>query len=187
MTGLRDCGYVSGMESVGETDLWPRLVAASGGTSEGLLRLVREAEPVLTAVAELMALPPTEYETRAKQFSVEIRRSQNPFINVLGFLIDKWQQRGFRPREFRVEAELAMVQSAVACRRQGLRGLQNVRDPFGDGPFAYRRFLFQGVDRGFELKSAYAGADAPFLMIFVEKPGPAFEVIGPNAGKPLSR
>lgn len=187
MAGFRDCGYVSGMESVGETNLWPRLVAASGGTSEGLLRLLREAEPLLTNVAELMALPPAEYEARAKQFSTEIRKSQNPFINVLGFLIDQWQQRGFRPREFRIQAEHAMVQAAVAYRRQGMQALQNVRDPFGNGPFAYRRFVFRGLDRGFELKSAYAGADAPFLMIFVEKPGPAFEVIGPNAGKPLSR
>lgn len=45
-----------------------------------------------------MALPPAEYEARAKQFSTEIRKSRNPFINVLGFLIDQWQQRGFPAR-----------------------------------------------------------------------------------------
>ncbi len=47
--------------------------------------------------------------------------------------------------------------------------------------------MFKGVDRGFELKSAYAGAGAPLVMIFVEKRGPAFEVIGPDAGKPITQ
>jgi len=187
MAAFRDSGYVAGMESVGETNLWPRLVAASGGTSEGLVKLIREAEPLVASVAELMALPPAEYETQAKQFSTEILKSQNPFINALGFLIDKWQKRGFRPREFRVQAELAMARAALQYREQGESGLKNVRDPFGNGPFSFRRFVFKGVDRGFELRSAYAGADAPFVMIFVERRGPAFEVIGPDAGKPISR
>ncbi len=186
MAAFRDCGYVSGMESVGETNLWPRLVAASGGTSEGLIELLREAEPLLGQVAELMALPPAEYEAQAKRFSAEILRSPNPFVNALGFLIDRWQKRGFRPREFRVQAEEAMVRAAVQHRLRGEGGLKSVRDPFGNGPFSFRRFVFKGVDRGFELKSAYAGADAPFVMIFVEKPGPAFEVSGPDAGKAIA-
>jgi hypothetical protein len=43
------------------------------------------------------------------------------------------------------------------------------------------------VDRGFELKSAYAGANGPFAMIFVEKPGSPFEVSGPDAGKAIDQ
>jgi hypothetical protein len=186
MAAFRDCGYVSGMESVGEANLWARLVAASDGTSDGLIRLVREARPVVEKATGLMALPPAEYEGQAKRLSAEILRSPNPFINGLGFLIDKWQQRGIRPREFRVQAELPMVRAAVAYKREGEPGLGSVTDPFGNGPFSYRRFVFEGVDRGFELRSAYTGADAPFVMIFVEKPGAAFEVIGPNAGKPVA-
>jgi hypothetical protein len=187
MAAFRDAGYVSGMESVGETNLWPRLVAASGGTSEGLLKLLREAEPLLARVTELMALPPAEYETQAKQYSAEILKSQNPFITALGFIIDKWQKRGFRPREFRAQAELAMVHAAVEYKLNGESGLKSVRDPFGKGPFTIRRFVFKGVDRGFELKSAYAGADAPFVMIFVEKQGAAFQVAGPDAGKAIDK
>ena len=57
----------------------------------------------------------------------------------------------------------------------------------GNGPFGLQRFVFKGVDRGFELKSAYAGADAPFVMIFVEKQGPAFQVVGPDAGKAITQ
>ena len=53
--------------------------------------------------------------------------------------------------------------------------------------FAYRQSRFKGADRGFELKSAYVGADAPFVMIFVEKQGPAFQVVGPDAGKAITQ
>jgi hypothetical protein len=42
------------------------------------------------------------------------------------------------------------------------------------------------VDRGFELKSAYAGTSAPFLLIFVEKRGPAFYIDGPRAGEAVT-
>jgi len=39
------------------------------------------------------------------------------------------------------------------------------------------------VDRGFELKSAYAGRGFREVLIFVEKDGPPFLVNGKNAGQ----
>ena len=78
-----------------------------------------------------------------------------------------------------------MVHAAVEYKLHGESGLKSVMDPFGNGPLGFQRFVFKGVDRGFELKSAYAGADAPFVMIFVEKHGPAFQVTGPDAGKAI--
>jgi hypothetical protein len=47
--------------------------------------------------------------------------------------------------------------------------------------------VFKGVDRGFELRSAYAGAVAPFVIIFVEKKGPAFQISGADAGKAVEK
>jgi len=79
-----------------------------------------------------------------------------------------------------------MVRAAVEYKLHGEAGLKSVMDPFGNGPFAFQRFEFKGVDRGFELKSAYAGAGAPFVLIFVEKQGPAFQITGPNAGKEIA-
>jgi hypothetical protein len=58
-------------------------------------------------------------------------------------------------------------------------------DPCGTGPFAFQRFVFEGVDRGFELKSAYAGRSYPTALIFVQKDGPPFYVQGPNIGKAI--
>jgi len=64
----------------------------------------------------------------------------------------------------------------------GEPGLQSVTDPCGQGPFAFERFVLEGVDRGFELKSAYEGRGFQEVLIFVEKDGPAFQVTGKNAG-----
>jgi hypothetical protein len=192
MAGFRESGVVTAMEFVGYTNFWPRLVAASGGTSDGVLRLLREEEPLLSRVAMIMALPPPEYETQANQFLADIRGSPNPFITALdlyfsGLALGGGPKFQVRAREFRAQAQLAMVQAAVEYRLHGESGLKSVMDPFGNGPFGFKRFMFGGVDRGFELKSASAGADAPFVMIFVEKGGPAFQVIGPDAGKAITQ
>jgi hypothetical protein len=177
-----DAKVMAGVREMGDTNLWSRIDAASGGTSEGIVKLVREMEPLYPRVAELMALPQPEYEIQAKQFFADCHKSTNLFIteSAIG-----WEKS--RPREFRVQAQLAMVHAAVEYRLHGESGLKSIMDPFGNGPFDFQRFVFKGVHRGFELKSAYAGADAPFVMIFVEKQGPAFHITGPNAGKAIDQ
>jgi hypothetical protein len=177
-----DAKVMAGVREMGDTNLWSRIDAASGGTSEGIVKLVREMEPLYPRVAELMALPQPEYEIQAKQFFADCHKSPNPFLteSAIG-----WEKS--RPREFRVQAQLAMVHAAVEYRLHGESGLKSVMDPFGNGPFDFQRFVFKGVHRGFELKSAYAGADAPFVMIFVEKQGPAFQITGPDAGKAIAQ
>ncbi len=192
LAGFRECGVVMAMDFVGYTNFWPRLVSASGGTSEGVLRLLRETGSLWPRVTRILALPAPEYETEANQLLAEIRQSQNPFLPALNLYFGGFVLGGHgreiraRAREFAVQAQLAMVRAAVEYKRHGEAGLKSVPDPFGKGPFAYRRFVFRGADRGFELQSAYAGAEAPFRMIFVEKKGPAFQVMGSEAGKAIA-
>ena len=188
MAGFHDCGVVTAFNFVGYTNFWPRLVAASGGTSEGVLKLLREEEPLFSRMARIMALPQPEYETQAKQFLADIHESPNPFIGIFnlyfsGLVLGGGPNIQVREREFRAQAQLAMVHAAVEYKLHGEPGLKSVMDPFGNGPFAFQRFVFKGVDRGFELKSAYAGADAPFVMIFVEKEGTPFYIEGPHIGQ----
>ncbi len=184
IAGFRECGYGGVAEFAGDTNFWPRITAASGGTGDGVVRLFRELEPLFPRLAELMVLPQPEYEIRAKQLIADSHKSQNPFFT--GYLL-LWEKFQFRAREFKAQSQLAMVHAAVEYKLHGEAGLKTVPDPFGNGAFGFRRFTFKGVDRGFELKSAYAGADAPFVMIFVEKQGPAFQVIGPDAGKAMDK
>jgi hypothetical protein len=186
MAGFRDSGIVPAMEFLGGTNFWPRLIAASGGTSDGVVKMLRETEQIFPRLAGVLAMPQPEYEARAKQLSVEIQKTQNPFT-IAFELILSGQRYPVRPTEFKARAQQAMVHAAVEYKLHGESGLKSVMDPFGNGPFGFQRFVFKGVDRGFELKSAYTGAEAPFVMIFVEKQGPAFEVIGPDAGKAIDK
>ena len=169
--------YVGYKAEIRGTNFWQRVFMASGGTSDGLLKLIRDMEPLYPRLVRIMTLPPPEYEDQMQTFDAEIRGSQNPLVQV--FLGGGGLLRA-RQKEFTIQAEEAMVRAAVEYKLHGESGLKSVMDPFGKGPFAFQRFVFEGVDRGFELKSAYTGRPAwPSVLIFVEKEGTPFYVDGP--------
>jgi hypothetical protein len=172
-------GFYNGNEEKRDTNIWQQIFIASGGTSDGLLKLVRDLEPLYPRLARIMTLPLPEYEDQIQKFDAEIKKSQNPLVPVI--FPDSFQSA--RRREFRIQAEQAMVRAAVEYKLHGESGLKSVMDPFGKGPFAFQRFVFEGVDRGFELKSAYTVLGYPCALIFVEKEGPPFQVDGPHIGQ----
>jgi hypothetical protein len=157
-----------------DTNIWQRISAASGGTSDGFLKLLQEMGPLYPRLAKIMTLPLPEYENQIQKFDAEIQKSQN--LLVPAALPNSFQSAS--RKEFRNQAEQAMVRAAVEYKLRGESGLKSVMDPFGNGPFAFERFVFEGVDRGFELKSAYTGLGYPCALIFVEKEGPPFYVSG---------
>ena len=169
--------YEGGDTGQKEPSPWPQILAASGGTSEGMIKLVRDMEPFYQKITEIMSVPVSSYEEQIKQFDADVQSSPNPLVSLLLPALEK-----ARTKEFTIQMELAMTRAAVEYKLHGDAGLQSVTDPCGTGPFALQRFVFEGVDRGFELKSAYAGRGYPEVMIFVEKEGPAFNVNGKNAG-----
>jgi hypothetical protein len=160
------------------TNNWQHIVIASGGTSDGLLKLVRDLKPLYPRLVKIMTLPQSEYEDQIQEFHAEIRKSQNPLVQV--FFTNPVLPRA---REFREQAEQAMVRAAMEYKLHGESGLKSVMDPCGNGPFAFQRFVFEEVDRGFELKSAYAGLGYPCALIFVEKEGTPFYIEGPHIGQ----
>jgi hypothetical protein len=159
-------------------NLWLQIVAAAGGTSDGVIKLLREAGPVYARLEKIEALPPAQYEEQMTQFSAGVRSSSNPLMPVFFQAVENW-----RPKELSALATLAMVQAAVQYKLHGDAGLQSVANPCGQGPFAFQRFIFDGVDRGFELNASYSAMGFPMALIFVEKDGPPFLVYGKNAGK----
>lgn len=165
-----------------ETNLCQRLLNAAGGTSDGIVKLFGEMDPLYPRLAEIMALPQKDYEGRMKEFDAQIQSSPNPLLPL--FL---QRLAHVRAREFRIEAQRAMVQAAIQYKLHGESGFNTIKDPFGDGPLAFQRFVFKGRDRGFELKSAYAADSAPFALIFVETPGRAFQISGPKIGEEITK
>jgi hypothetical protein len=185
MAAIREDNELGDFEHYGDDvkwgpNFWQRVFAVSGGTSDGILKLVRELEPLYPRLAKIMTLPLPEYEDQIQKFTAEIQKSQNPFIQV--YLTDLLRPR---PREFKIQAWQAMVHAAVEYKLHGEAGLKSVMDPFGNGPFTCQRFVFEGVDRGFELTSAYAGLKYPCALIFVEKEGPPFRTDGPYIGQAI--
>ncbi len=161
---------------------WEQVIAAAGGTSEGMLKLLGDYESHYQRAAVILTLPHPEYEDQMKQFLAEVQRSSNPLVSLTFPAI--WKAR---TKEFTILAELAMVRAAVDYKLHGDAGLQSVTDPCGQGPFGFERFVFQGVDRGFELKSAYDGRGFPEVLIFVEKDGTPFQINGRNSGQALPK
>jgi hypothetical protein len=159
--------------------LWEQVNKAAGGSSHGIVQLLHDMEPLYQRLAVIMPLAPAEYADKIEAFSAEVQGSTNPFITMMFPALEK-----VRPREFGTVTELAMVRAAVEYKLHGEQGLKSVADPCGNGPFALERFVFEGVDRGFELKSAYEGRDFPEALIFTEKDGPPFQVNGKRVGQP---
>ena len=169
-----------GPKNEARPDLWEQVAKSSKGTSQGVLNLLQEEAPLYERLAAVMALPPSEFESQLKQFSADIQKSSNPFVAMTFPAVEKC-----RPKEFAVLTELAMVRAAIEYKLHGEAGLKSVIDPCGQGPFAFERFVLDGVDRGFELKSTYQGRDFQEVLIFVEKEGLPFNVNGKKAGQAI--
>jgi hypothetical protein len=135
-------------------------------------------EPLYQRLAVIMAAPQREYESPAKEFAAEVQNSPNPLVVEMFPAVEKC-----RPKEFGTQAILEMVRAAAEFKLRGEAGLKSVNDPCGQGPFEVQRFVFEGVDRGFQLKSAYDGRGYQETLIFVEKDGSPFPVTGKNAGQ----
>ncbi len=171
-------------KGLNQRDWWEDLSQAAGGTSDGVVKLaLRSAESLAPKLTAILELSYAEFDGAMKQFKTELEQSPNPYFS---HTLQAWERA--KHREFRVQVWRAMARAAVAYRLHGEAGLASVPDPAGQGPFAFRRFVFDGVDRGFELKSAFDnGYGWPEALIFVEKEGPPFYVLGRNEGQPVRK
>ena len=169
-------GPEEGPSNKPEVSFADEIARAAGGTSEGVLKLLHDEVALYERLAQVVALPPREYEEQMHPLLAQIQNTSNPLVKMTFPAFEKCRQK-----EFAVQAASAMVQAAIAYKLSGDEGFQSVVDPCGDGPFGIQRFIFEGADRGFQLKSAYAGRGFPETFIFVEKEGTPFCVNGQKA------
>jgi hypothetical protein len=171
--------YPSAEEAKGvEDDAWAQLTKAAGGTSDGIIRVMEEAGRVYEQLARIATLPYAQYLAQLKEITPQLESSPNPMVTQALSTLQKC-----RTREFRVLADYAMLHAAVEYKLHGETALKSVSDPCGQGPFTFQRFVFEGVDRGFQLKSDLDGLGFPHVLIFVEKDGPLFFCDGPKTGQ----
>jgi hypothetical protein len=171
-----------GGEEKPDFDFAEKVVKAAGGTSNGVLNLIRELGPVYERVTALMNLPPATFEEPMKQFMNEITAHPNPLVRVFFKVFEIC-----RNKEFGIQVKMEMVRAAIEYKLHGEDGLKSVQDPFGSGPFSFQRFILNGEDRGFQLKSRFHGRGFEEGLIFVEKNGAPFMIDGKNAGRAVSK
>jgi hypothetical protein len=171
-------GMVSEEEGNQRSGYGAAVIQAAGGTVAGLIAYVHELEPLYGEIEQAMSLPYTKFQPVIEQLQKQITDHPNLIARECLPAVAK-----VRDKEFRVIAWFAMVRAAYQIRLDPARGLEQTPDPFGSGPFEYNRFVLDGVDRGFKLKSQVRNPDFPEVLIFAEKPGVAFLVDGPYAGK----
>lgn len=165
------------------TNAWDKIIK-EGGTSDAILKMLRDQEGLYDKTVALLSLPYPEFIGQTNRFvaEVEAMKAANP-LAALTFPDPIKAEK----KEFRSQAWLAMFHAAVAYKSRGLPGLNSVNDPFGQGPFRFERFSLEGVDRGFKLTSAYTGSGFPEALIFVEVEGKPFRCDGPSIGTALSK
>jgi hypothetical protein len=165
-----------------ETNFWPQLTNATGGTSEGLLKMVRDTKPWFKQLDGIMALPHGAFEAQFSQLRGAVKQSGN-YLFADG--LNAWND--CRRKEFTRQVELAMVRAAMEYKLHGEAGLKSIMDPCGNGPFACKRFVFQDEDCGFQLTSTYVSHSTgrPVTLIFVEKDGAPFLVGGTHPGEAI--
>ena len=171
VVGMR--GDEGGQSGETPSSFWDRVVKASGGTSNGILALLHDEEPLYGKAASIMALPQPEYEIQMTEFQRQIQQSPDPFTPEM---FSAWEK--CRAREFGSLVRLEMVRAAAEYKLHGDDGLKSVVDPYTQSPFEIQRFVYEGVDRGFEIKSTFSARGTPEHLIFVEKDGKPFSVGG---------
>ena len=155
-------------------------IGATDGSAAGLIGYVKQLEPLYEEATRLLTLSWPEYQAPTAEFEKKLATHPNvlarQFLPALGKA---------RAREFPLEAKYAMLQAAIAYKVGGEEAFRAINDPFGEGPFAFQRFVLDGVDRGFQLQSKLNCRGFDEKLILVEKPGPAVRVDFKNAGEKI--
>ncbi len=187
MAGVREMiALTEGGEEGAKTahpSLWEQVERASGGTVQGVLKILADESPLYERLEKVTSSSILEFPEQMKQFKGEFQKSGDPFVTQS---FTAWEK--CVPKEFATRIALAMVRAAIEYKVHGETGLNTITDPASAGPFEFQRFVFEGADRGFQLKSAYNGRGFPEVMIFVEQQqGQGFKVDGKNAGEAFAQ
>jgi hypothetical protein len=113
---------------------------------------------VYDELSQLMALPAKEFDAKYPAF-VERTEAAQPIAKLLLPSVQK-----IVTAQRRSEARMAMLLAAIAVVEGGPEKLAGINDPFGDGPFGYRK-----LEPGFELSSKLQENGKPVKLVIGQK------------------
>lgn len=163
-----------------DPDFGDKVIKASGGTVAGLTRYIKQLDALYDEAEVVMTRPYQEFVPEMKKFSEKIKSHPNLLVSIFFPVFEKC-----RNKEFAAELTLAMLRAGIEYHVSGETALKRAIDPVLKEPLGFQRFQFEGQDRGFILRSKLKVRDFDEALIFVEKPGSSFQVIGKNVGKPV--
>jgi hypothetical protein len=122
------------------------------------IKLTEGLFPVYDEMEKLVVLPPAEFESKYRAFKQQTAASNS----LSAFLVP--QIDTILGKERRSQARVAMLLAAIAVAEGGPDQLKNIEDPFGDGPFEFRK-----LENGFELKSQLTFEGKPVTLTVGQK------------------
>ena len=126
-------GAVEGVHRVADRGRRPGSEALKAVKSfDEAVKLTEGLIPMYDELAKLSELPPKEFDARYPEF-VKKAQAANPLARAVLPAVDK-----VAAAKRRAEARLALLKAAIAVVRNGPDALKDHKDPFGDGPFAYK-------------------------------------------------
>jgi len=124
------------------------------GDPPKITAMVDEMIGMYDKIAELMALPPSEFGKAHQDFQAKIEESRNPLSKMLlpAFAtVHGTYHRSLAQRE--------MLRAVLVWRLDGRAKFDTIKDPYGDGPFAVKM-----ADDGREVSSKLTVRDQPVMM-----------------------
>ncbi len=156
---------------------WNQFKQAGGSTVDGMIQLIDQANQDYHALEALCRKPVAKFLSEVKQFDQESKDSPNPIRRLVFPAIS-----GAMSRELGNQVMEAMLNTAIEYRLEGNVALGASADPMGGKPFTKSVFQHAGQKAGFILESQIESTREK-QMLFLLKPLPQYQVLGPNAGK----
>ncbi|MEX2171297.1 MAG: hypothetical protein WD851_18400 [Pirellulales bacterium] len=153
--------------SGGWRDLWMKLLDGANAPEQvrnieslpEVIRLINGFFSHYDELATIVALPKHEFDTQYAAFEQRIKAA-NPMTAVLLPTMDE-----LLAKEHRNTTRMQLLLAAIAVASDGPGALAKIDDPFGDGPFEYRK-----LDDGFELKSQLESDGEPVTLTVGQEP-----------------
>jgi hypothetical protein len=120
---------------------------------------MRKFQTTYDELAELMALPPAEFDAKYPEFA-ERAKVTCPGVELMLPAMEKTVAA-----HRKAEARMAMLLAGIAVVESGPEKLTEIKDPFGDGPFTYEK-----LDTGFRLTSKLTVDGKPVSLDIGQKP-----------------
>jgi hypothetical protein len=132
------------------------MVDGCGGTVNGFVNCVNQQQSFFTSWAPRFGFSPEQFETEYQTEIAELSKA-NPVIRVLTPALPR-----FRWAEAYCQTRRALLQAAIAVRRDGPSALNRHLDPYDGNSFSYIP-----VDEGFRLQSRLKDNGIPLVLTIV--------------------